>query len=83
MTIETEGDLADVLPWIAELSLRDVSIEPCGLTSVYERFHQLRGGHVSLSLLRKTFNDSPLAAVGLRRRPVCVRLDPRHHCRQH
>jgi ABC-2 type transport system ATP-binding protein len=41
VTIETEGDLADVLPWIAGLGLQRVTIEPCGLASVYERYHRL------------------------------------------
>jgi ABC-2 type transport system ATP-binding protein len=37
--IETEGDLADVLGWLAELQLQRVRIEPFGLRSVYDQFH--------------------------------------------
>jgi ABC-2 type transport system ATP-binding protein len=39
LCIETDGDLADVLPWIASLALRAVTVEPNGLRSVYEAFH--------------------------------------------
>lgn len=39
LTIETPGDLAPLLGWLATLQLRDVSIEPAGLRAVYERFH--------------------------------------------
>jgi ABC-2 type transport system ATP-binding protein len=35
----TTGDLAPVLPWLSSLSLVQLSIEPTGLRSVYERFH--------------------------------------------
>jgi ABC-2 type transport system ATP-binding protein len=39
VVIETPGDLSPLLGWLATLPLRDVSIEPAGLRSVYERFH--------------------------------------------
>ena len=39
LVIETRGDLAPLLSWLATLQLRDVSIEPAGLRAVYERFH--------------------------------------------
>jgi ABC-2 type transport system ATP-binding protein len=38
--IDTEGDLADVLPWLASLSLQSMTVEPFGLRSVYEQYHQ-------------------------------------------
>ena len=37
--VETFVDIADVLPWLATLNLRDVMIEPYGLRSVYDRYH--------------------------------------------
>jgi len=37
--METEGDLATLLGWLATLPLRDMSIEPVGLKNVYEQFH--------------------------------------------
>ncbi len=39
VTIETEGDLGELLPWIAELPLSRITIEPYGLRSVYDRYH--------------------------------------------
>jgi ABC-2 type transport system ATP-binding protein len=39
LLIETEGDLARVLVWLAGLQLREVKIEPYGLRSVYDQFH--------------------------------------------
>jgi ABC-2 type transport system ATP-binding protein len=39
LQIETEGDLAPVLPWLTTLGLHDVRIEPYGLRSVYEQYH--------------------------------------------
>ena len=41
LSVETEGDLADVLPWIAGLSLAEMTIEPYGLRAVYDRYHQI------------------------------------------
>ena len=41
--IETVGDIADVLPWLATLDLRDVVIEPYGLRSVYDQYHSQEG----------------------------------------
>ncbi len=37
--IETHGELAPLLGWLASLPLRELSIEPTGLRSVYDRFH--------------------------------------------
>lgn len=37
--IETSGDLAPILHWIATLPLENLTIEPTGLRSVYDRFH--------------------------------------------
>lgn len=42
-TFETGAELKRVLAWLANLPLDDVRIEPVGLRSVYERFHQRRG----------------------------------------
>ncbi|MDG2384291.1 MAG: ABC transporter ATP-binding protein [Pirellulaceae bacterium] len=39
LRIDTVGDLSDLMNWIASLPLREVTIEPSGLTSVYDRFH--------------------------------------------
>lgn len=39
VVLETEGDLADLLPWLAQVGLSDVMIEPYGLRSVYDHFH--------------------------------------------
>lgn len=39
VTLQTEGDLADVLSWLDQQQLSDVRIEPYGLRAVYERFH--------------------------------------------
>ncbi len=38
--IETPDRVADVLRWLAQAELGDVAIEPIGLKSVYQRFHQ-------------------------------------------
>jgi ABC-2 type transport system ATP-binding protein len=38
-TWETDGELADLLGWLAGLPLDDVRVEQAGLRSVYERFH--------------------------------------------
>lgn len=37
--IETPGELATVLKWLADASLADVYVQPIGLRSVYDRFH--------------------------------------------
>jgi ABC-2 type transport system ATP-binding protein len=39
-TIETAGELAPLLGWLAQLPLRDIRIEPVGLRAVYDRFHR-------------------------------------------
>ena len=38
--IETPDQVPDVLRWLAQADLDEVSIEPIGLKSVYQRFHQ-------------------------------------------
>ena len=38
--IETQGELSPVLKWLAEMPLRNVTIEPVGLRSVYDRIHR-------------------------------------------
>lgn len=42
VAMETGGDLAPLLGWLATLPMAEVRIEPVGLRAVYERFH--RGG---------------------------------------
>ena len=37
--IETPGELSAVLKWLADAPLTDVSVQPVGLRSVYDRFH--------------------------------------------
>ena len=37
--IETSADLSSVLGWLASANLADISIQPVGLRSVYDRFH--------------------------------------------
>ena len=39
VVLETPGELAPILGWLATLPLADVRIEPVGLRAVYERFH--------------------------------------------
>ena len=38
--IETPGELAPLLGWLATLPLEQVSIEPVGLRRIYERYHR-------------------------------------------
>ena len=38
--IETQGELSPVLKWLAEMPLRNVTVEPVGLRSVYDRIHR-------------------------------------------
>jgi ABC-2 type transport system ATP-binding protein len=42
-TIESAGELAPLLGWLAQLPLRDIRIEPVGLRAVYDRFHRAEG----------------------------------------
>ncbi|MEX2026978.1 MAG: ABC transporter ATP-binding protein [Pirellulaceae bacterium] len=39
VVIETPGELATLLGWLATLPLKDVRIEPVGLRAIYDRFH--------------------------------------------
>jgi len=39
LTLETSGELAPLLGWLATLPLADLRIEPLGLRAVYDRFH--------------------------------------------
>ena len=39
ITLETEGDLPQLLAWLARLPLTDVRVEQVGLRAVYDRFH--------------------------------------------
>ena len=38
--IETPGELSVILQWLAQAQLADVMIEPVGLRSVYDQYHQ-------------------------------------------
>jgi len=40
--IETPGELAPLLGWLATLPLEEVRIEPVGLRSVYDQYHPPR-----------------------------------------
>jgi len=39
VVMETSGELAPLLKWLASLPLADVRIEPVGLRAIYRRFH--------------------------------------------
>ncbi len=39
ITIDTPGELAPLLGWLAQLPLAEVQIEPFGLQAIYDRFH--------------------------------------------
>ena len=39
VVMETSGELAPLLKWLASLPLADVRIEPIGLRAIYRRFH--------------------------------------------
>ena len=39
VVLETPGELAPLLGWLATLPLADIRIEPVGLRAVYDRFH--------------------------------------------
>jgi ABC-2 type transport system ATP-binding protein len=39
LTLETEGELPQLLAWLARLPLSDVRVEQVGLRAVYDRFH--------------------------------------------
>ena len=38
--IETMGELSPILKWLSDMPLRNVTIEPVGLRSVYDRIHR-------------------------------------------
>jgi ABC-2 type transport system ATP-binding protein len=44
LTVETSGELAPLLGWLATLPLDDLRIEPLGLRAVYDRFHSNGAG---------------------------------------
>jgi len=37
--LETPGELAPLLKWLATLALGDIRIEPVGLRTIYRRYH--------------------------------------------
>ena len=39
LQLETDGELAPLLGWLAELNLEEIHIEPFGLQGVYHRYH--------------------------------------------
>lgn len=42
LTIDTPGELAPILGWLATLPLNEVRIEPLGLRRIYDRYHNAR-----------------------------------------
>jgi len=40
LRIDTPGELSPLLKWLAEQPLKEVTVEPLGLRSVYEQYHQ-------------------------------------------
>lgn len=40
LRVETSGDLASILPWLARLGLKQIRIEPVGLRTVYDEVHR-------------------------------------------
>jgi ABC-2 type transport system ATP-binding protein len=46
LAFETSAELKRILPWLATLSPEDVRVEPVGLHTVYERFHQRKAAAV-------------------------------------
>lgn len=40
LTVETDGELAPLLAWLASLPIEDIRVEQVGLRSVYEQFHR-------------------------------------------
>ena len=57
VTIETPGELAPLLGWLATLPLAEVCIEPVGLQAVYDQYHN---GSANANKTAK-----PMAAVGV------------------
>ena len=53
-TIDSPGDLAPLLGWLASLPLRDIRIEPVGLRSIYDRFHRAENGAAHPSSAART-----------------------------
>src|SRR5437773_11642520 len=41
--LETSGELAPLLHWLATLPLAEIRIEPLGLRTIYDRFHAGNG----------------------------------------
>ena len=39
LTIETEGKLDEILPWLARSGVRNIHVERIGLRAVYDRYH--------------------------------------------
>jgi ABC-2 type transport system ATP-binding protein len=66
VTIETPGELAPLLSWLATLPLAEVQIEPFGLQAIYDRIHAAPGGApkgtVPFCSEDSTKGDSPRAA---------------------
>ena len=48
VTMELDGDLGDLLAWLAGLALRDVTFQPLGLQTIYDQFHQSGSDHLSV-----------------------------------
>ena len=65
VTIETPGELAPLLSWLATLPLAEVQIEPFGLQAIYDRIHAVPGapkGTIPFCSEDSTKGDTPRAA---------------------
>ncbi len=75
--IETPGELSSVLKWLAEAPLADMHVQPIGLRSVYDRFHE----HRFEDQASKTKSLSP-DIPSTRNRPAAPASDSRHEASQ-
>ena len=65
-TIESAGELAPLLGWLAQLPLRDIRIEPVGLRAVYDRFHRAEGSTSRTKPVRAAGDEVPQECEVLR-----------------
>jgi ABC-2 type transport system ATP-binding protein len=56
--LETPGELAPLLSWLATLPLSDIRIEPLGLRTIYDRFHAEPNGSAGASPSRTPSPES-------------------------
>jgi beta-exotoxin I transport system ATP-binding protein len=60
--IETPGELAPLLGWLATLPLADVRIEPVGLRTIYDRFHAGQASRQPMAAEKQVSAVSPEVA---------------------